>query len=127
MGSSRAAIGKMFYAAKAETAVSWYQRHPVRSLQMIVAAAPDRAAPVIDIGGGASTLIDDLLAEGFGDRHRSRCSGGRTREIESAARIGEEQGVVDRRRHHAMESAAALSEVWHDRAVFHFRPIPRRQ
>ena len=53
------------YATKAATDVSWYQAHARRSLELIHAAAPDRSAPIIDIGGGASTLVDDLLADGY--------------------------------------------------------------
>ena len=53
------------YAAKAPNAVSWYAPHLSRSLAYIMAAAPDRGSKIIDVGGGESTLVDDLLAEGY--------------------------------------------------------------
>ncbi|MCC8430073.1 hypothetical protein LJ725_13920 [Reyranella aquatilis] len=52
------------YTRTAETAVSWYQPHAVRSLELIASTAPDPASSIIDIGSGASTLVDDLLACG---------------------------------------------------------------
>ena len=55
------------YATKAETAVSWYQPQAVRSLSLIGAAARDRRTSVIDVGAGASTLVDNLIAKGFED------------------------------------------------------------
>ena len=55
------------YTTKAETAVSWYQPHPAVSLKWIKETSPTRLASVIDVGGGASTLVDDLLADGFLD------------------------------------------------------------
>jgi hypothetical protein len=53
------------YASKPVTEVSWFREHLEPSLQLIEAAglAPD--ASIIDVGGGASTLVDDLLARGF--------------------------------------------------------------
>ncbi len=118
MGSSRSHWEDV-YTAKAETAVSWYQRHPVRSLQMIAAAAPDRMVPLIDIGGGASTLVDDLLAEGFGDvtvldvaeaalaKSKARLGAAKARVSWIVADITQWQ-------------AQRRYRVWHDRAVFHF-------
>jgi len=53
------------YKTKAPDAVSWYRRHLERSLALIDTASPDRAASIIDVGGGESTLVDDLLARGY--------------------------------------------------------------
>lgn len=55
------------YQSKAPTAVSWYTPHLERSLQYIERAAPDRGASIIDVGGGESTLVDDLLEAGYTD------------------------------------------------------------
>ena len=55
------------YGTRGETDVSWYQPHSLRSLTMIAAAAPDHGASIVDIGGGASRLVDDLLARGYTD------------------------------------------------------------
>ena len=55
------------YIDKATDQVSWYQARPVLSLALIDAAGLPGEAPLIDIGGGASTLVDHLLAAGHGD------------------------------------------------------------
>jgi pyrimidine operon attenuation protein/uracil phosphoribosyltransferase len=52
------------YREKAPDAVSWYRPHLEGSLELIARAAPSRAAAIIDVGGGESTLVDDLLAHG---------------------------------------------------------------
>ncbi len=104
------------YTTKAETAVSWYQQHSKKSLQLIRAAD---VAPVIDIGGGASKLADDLLAEGYGDISVLDISDAAL--SRSKARLGEKAGNVT-------WIVADITgwkpprtwKIWHDRAVFHF-------
>src|SRR5688572_6911450 len=53
------------YRAKESSQVSWYQLHPTMSLQYIQNTGVSRAGQIIDIGGGASTLVDHLLDDGF--------------------------------------------------------------
>src|ERR1700757_3193707 len=53
------------YTEKAPDAVSWYRPHLETSLELIARAAPDCSASIIDVGGGESTLVDDLLARGY--------------------------------------------------------------
>lgn len=53
------------YGTKAPEAVSWYRPHLEISLKLIERAAPDFSASIIDVGGGESTLVDDLLARGY--------------------------------------------------------------
>ena len=55
------------YQTKAPDAVSWYRPHLERSLGLIQAVVPDFSASIIDVGGGESTLVDDLLAKGYQD------------------------------------------------------------
>ncbi|MCX2862901.1 hypothetical protein OOZ63_13775 [Paucibacter sp. PLA-PC-4] len=55
------------YATKTTTGVSWFQEHPRQSVQLIGKTGVASNARVIDVGGGASTLVDDLLAEGYSD------------------------------------------------------------
>lgn len=55
------------YRTKAPDAVSWYRPHPERSLELIQAVVPDFSASIIDVGGGESTLVDDLLARDYWD------------------------------------------------------------
>src|SRR4029450_3727783 len=54
------------YETRKPTEVSWYEPTAALSLDMIRRVAPDRSAAVIDVGGGASTLVDGLLADGYG-------------------------------------------------------------
>lgn len=53
------------YKAKAPTEVGWYQVDPKLSLDLIAAAGIGRTQEIIDIGGGASLLVDKLMEKGF--------------------------------------------------------------
>ncbi|MCX5743325.1 MAG: class I SAM-dependent methyltransferase [Proteobacteria bacterium] len=53
------------YQTKAASEVSWYRPHLDVSLGLITSAVPDRAARVVDVGGGEATLVDDLVAAGY--------------------------------------------------------------
>lgn len=53
------------YSTKSANETSWYQPHLHTSLDWISAAVPDHSSSIIDIGGGESTLADDLLALGY--------------------------------------------------------------
>ena len=53
------------YATKAPDTVSWYRQHLETSLTLIERAVPERSASMIDVGGGESTLVDDLLLRGY--------------------------------------------------------------
>ena len=55
------------YKMKASTDVSWYQPIPQRSLALIQSTGLPPSAAILDVGGGASTLVDHLSAEGFSD------------------------------------------------------------
>ncbi len=65
------------YETKRPTEVSWYRPHLDTSLALIEEANSDRAASVLDAGGGESTLVDDLLARGYTDGDRGRSLPGR--------------------------------------------------
>jgi hypothetical protein len=114
------------YSTKAETAVSWFQPHSVRSLELIESAAPDRASAIVDIGGGASRLVDDLIARGHTDLTVLDVAEAALEK--SRTRLGREAGKV-------AWIAADITQwrpprayaVWHDRAVFHFLTEPDRQ
>ncbi|HLW74787.1 MAG TPA: class I SAM-dependent methyltransferase [Gammaproteobacteria bacterium] len=107
------------YQQKAEDAVSWFQVHPDYSLELIRAAGVKPADPIIDVGGGASRLVDHLLAEGYTDLT--------VLDIAEAAleRAGARLGPM------ALQVQWLVADVtrwrperryrlWHDRAVFHF-------
>ena len=53
------------YTTKAPDAVSWYRAHLETSLALIERAVDARSASIIDVGGGESTLVDDLLLRGY--------------------------------------------------------------
>lgn len=107
------------YAEKAETAVSWYQPHAARSLEVIEAASPDHTAGVIDVGGGASTLVDDLIAQGYIDLTvldvaAPALERAKERLGPAAARVNWIVADI------TMWSPPRTWHIWHDRAVFHF-------
>jgi ubiquinone/menaquinone biosynthesis C-methylase UbiE len=108
------------YTTKATDAVSWFQPHADRSLDLIRAAHPGHDTAIIDVGGGASTLVDDLVAEGFTDLTVLDLSAAA---LEVARkRIGLQESKV--RWIDADITKAELPnnryDIWHDRAVFHF-------
>jgi ubiquinone/menaquinone biosynthesis C-methylase UbiE len=45
--------------------MSWYRPHLGTSLDLIKKLAPKETAAIIDVGGGESTLVDDLVAHGY--------------------------------------------------------------
>lgn len=53
------------YETKSPTNVSWFQPHLQKSLELVDLIGLDSEAQIIDVGGGASTLVDDLLERGF--------------------------------------------------------------
>ena len=55
------------YAAKTLTEISWYQSHPQHSLSLIGDTGLGTTASILDVGGGASTLVDHLLTTGYRD------------------------------------------------------------
>lgn len=107
------------YETKRDDEVSWYQQRPECSLAMILEAAPDRQATIIDVGGGASRLVDELLAAGYADVTVLDVSEVAFRHAK--ARLGPKAGAVswivaDITRWEPHRTWG----VWHDRAVFHF-------
>ena len=53
------------YRTKASTEVSWFSPHLQTSLNLIQRVAPSVSASIIDVGGGESTLVDDLITRGY--------------------------------------------------------------
>jgi len=108
------------YGKKAADAVSWYCPHLETSLELIERAAPDFSAAIIDIGGGESTLVDDLLARGY--QNISVLDISQTAVNVNKRRLGlasdQIHWLVADITKAKLESGAY--DVWHDRAVFHF-------
>lgn len=112
------------YATKSETEVSWFQASPAISLEMIRAASPDRAAAIIDIGGGASRLVDALLQDGY--RNLAVLDLSANALDVAKKRIGATASTVDWIVADATTWRPAKTwDVWHDRATFHFLTDPR--
>jgi SAM-dependent methyltransferase len=108
------------YSTNATDAVSWYQQHPDRSLQLIEATGVSRTAPIIDVGGGASTLVDDLVKRGYQDvsvLDISPSALGAARH-----RLGATAELVKWLEADITNAELPLNayDVWHDRATFHF-------
>jgi 2-polyprenyl-3-methyl-5-hydroxy-6-metoxy-1,4-benzoquinol methylase len=108
------------YRTKQPDEVSWYRPHLDTSLALIEGAVPDRDARIIDVGGGASTLVDDLLARGY--RNLSVLDLSSAALDISKARLGEGAQSVDWRCGDVRTAQLPANEydLWHDRAVFHF-------
>lgn len=112
------------YKTKAADAVSWFQERADSSLKFIQAAGLPKDAAIIDIGGGASRLVDDLLVEGFSNITVLDLSEAALQT--SKNRLG---AAADKVRWLAaditeVELPEASVDLWHDRAVFHFLTQP---
>ena len=108
------------YRTKQPTEVSWYRPHLDVSLRLIEEAAPDREARIIDVGGGESTLVDDLLARGY--RHLSVLDVSPAALAVARERVGRAGAGVEWVCGDVTKVALPRRayDVWHDRAVFHF-------
>lgn len=113
------------YSTKATDAVSWFQPHAGYSLSLINdAAGVGRDAAVIDVGGGASILVDDLLANGFTnvtvlDLSAAALAAARSRLGVRASEVRWIEADITK-----ADLPASQYDVWHDRAVFHFLTSP---
>ena len=108
------------YRTKDVHEVSWFQSEARRSLDLITRICPDRAAPIIDVGAGASVLVDNLLTAGYRDVTVLDLSEAAL-EI-SRDRLGTDSATVKWMRADVLraEFDEGAYAVWHDRAVFHF-------
>jgi SAM-dependent methyltransferase len=108
------------YADKAPDQVSWYRPHLEHSLAVIERAVLDRGAAIVDVGGGASTLVDDLLARGYSnvtvlDISPMALKKAKNRLGTLASSVRWLEGDIT-----TVELPPATFAFWHDRAVFHF-------
>lgn len=108
------------YQSKRFDAVSWYAPHLEQSLALIRQLADSKQAAVLDVGGGESTLVDDLLADGYPNvsvLDISRAAIGFTQKRLGDAGQGVNWYVGDVTR---LTLPQRAFDIWHDRAVFHF-------
>lgn len=108
------------YSTHGPDQVSWFEAEATLSLGLIERVAPSRESTIIDVGGGAATLVDGLLTAGY--RHIT------VLDLSAAALSQAQRRLAERARAIAWREADILSaelpasafDVWHDRAVFHF-------
>lgn len=108
------------YSTKAPDSVSWFQPHADLSMRLIRSSGLAHDATIIDVGGGASTLVDDLLDDGYANVTVLDLSAAAL--AESQRRLGEKSTRVK-----WVEADVICAkfeqhsiDLWHDRAVFHF-------
>ena len=108
------------YTDKSADSVSWYQKHSDTSLRLIASTDVPLEAYIIDVGGGASTLVDDLLSTGFQnvsvlDVSETALKSAQSRLGKKAANVNWIIGDITE-----IQLPPINFDIWHDRAVFHF-------
>ncbi|MGI9223918.1 MAG: class I SAM-dependent methyltransferase [Woeseiaceae bacterium] len=108
------------YESKPADRVGWYKPHLQTSIEWIRDLGLEKNAPIIDIGGGASTLVDDLLGDSY--RAISVLDISEVALAQIRQRIGEKAGEVTWLAGDVttIELPPRTYELWHDRAMFHF-------
>lgn len=120
----RAAHWQQVYDTRAPDRVSWYRPHLDVSLELLGRAGLTARSRLIDVGGGASTLVDELLDRGLTDVTVLDLSAAAL--AVSQARLGDPAGRVRWIVADVLEAAlpAGGFDLWHDRAALHFLTDP---
>jgi 2-polyprenyl-3-methyl-5-hydroxy-6-metoxy-1,4-benzoquinol methylase len=115
------------YSTKAPTEVSWFSPHLQTSLDLIQRVAGNPSASIIDVGGGESTLVDDLI--GLGHHNLTVMDISRVAVEHTKKRLGAASHLVKWLVGDILqvELPAGEYDVWHDRAVFHFLTTPAQR
>ena len=108
------------YTSNPATEVSWFQEHSALSLRLIQGTGVGKAGRIIDVGGGASTLVDDLLALGFGNVTVLDISAIALRMAQERLGPHASQVVWMEADITTVRLPRHSYDIWHDRAVFHF-------
>jgi len=107
------------YSSKSPLEVSWFQQEPVVSLKMIQDSVTDRSQPILDVGGGASVLVDRLLERDY--THLSVLDVSTNALDHARQRLGSRAEQIEWLVSDVTEfSPPHKYACWHDRAVFHF-------
>jgi SAM-dependent methyltransferase len=114
------------YTTKGEIEVSWFQETPGLSLELIELVGAKPSSAIIDIGGGASRLVDHLIARGYEDvtvldLSAAALASARSRMGDRADRVNWIAADV------TIWQPSRTYDVWHDRAAFHFLTEPNDQ
>ncbi len=108
------------YQQKPHTKASWFQECATLSTRLIQQVQPIQTGAIVDVGGGSSTLVDDLIEHHYTNITVLDISA-KALEI-SKARLGEKAGAVTWIESSILDYHAPANkyDVWHDRATFHF-------
>ena len=107
------------YQHTSPTEVSWFQKEPVLSLELIHNTRIDYDASIIDVGGGSSVLVDSLCKEGY--QNIAVLDISQTALACAKARLGDyAQQIEWYEKDITQFKAPHHFALWHDRAVFHF-------
>ena len=124
--AERRAHWERIYSTRRETEVSWFQETPAPSLELMALIGATRRSAIIDIGGGASRLVDGLISQGYEDVTVLDLS-------EAALRAAKDR-IGDKAKQVKWIAADVTTwepsrtyDVWHDRATFHFLTNPGDQ
>lgn len=112
------------YKTKPADTVSWFQEHAEHSLALIQSIGDNKSASIIDVGAGASSLVDDLLTDGYGnisvlDLSAEALTVARNRLGGKGCNVEWIVGDICN-----VDLPAQTYDIWHDRAVFHFLTDP---
>lgn len=117
--ADRAAHWNAVYDTKGEDGVSWYQAKPTVTLELIDTLQVGRDASIVDLGGGASVVVDHLLAREFTDVSVLDVS--KVALDNARARLGAAAERVQWLHRDIFDwTPERRFDLWHDRAVFHF-------
>jgi SAM-dependent methyltransferase len=115
------------YSTKPTEKLGWYEPHLHTSLIWIDELKLSKDAPIIDIGGGVSTLVDDLLKAGYQSITVLDLSDKALSSVKE--RLGDKAKLISWLHDdiNSVELPACYYELWHDRAVFHFLTSEKQQ
>jgi 2-polyprenyl-3-methyl-5-hydroxy-6-metoxy-1,4-benzoquinol methylase len=115
---TRRAHWENVYTTKRDDQVSWFQENPAPSLALIDLAQPTPETTIVDIGGGASRLVDCLVARGF--NHVTVLDLSEAALATAKARLGDQANVQWVAADVTKWKPTQTYDIWHDRAAFHF-------
>ncbi len=118
---------EQIYASRSCRQVGWYAPHLETSIKWIAELDLAAGDPIIDVGGGASTLVDDLLLAGHNNLTVLELSENAI--ALSRERLGAKSDSITWLQQDVTQSELPSRhfKLWHDRAVFHFLINPQQQ